>query len=65
MDETKKAVAFVGGNELLKLPNGDLMQHEWYVVATRQWYADLRSDDPTWHVRSISPRQVYAFRYTS
>lgn len=64
MEETTRAVEFTGGDELFRLKSGELIQVEWYAVTPKEWHADERSEDKAWHVRSVSPRLVLAFRVT-
>jgi hypothetical protein len=47
---------------LFRMKNGELIEVDYVLTTARKWHDDQRSTDKTWHVRSISPKRVLAFR---
>lgn len=61
--ERKRAVALISGEELFRVPLAvELVELDWCVATIKTWYADERSKEAGWQVRTISARQVLAFR---
>jgi hypothetical protein len=67
MDEPAKSVsigALAIGDLLLKIPPGaELGTLDWALGTPKEWFSDVRSDNPEWHVICVSARQVLALRF--
>jgi hypothetical protein len=53
---------FINSYLLCRKENGELIEVCYVLTTAVKWYADERSNDKTFHVRSISPKRVLAIR---